>query len=158
MGDERPSKRQRHPMCSSTGSCRRPAHHASSLRIKNINGFRCPIKAWMEDCGSWLLLMNLVLTACLDRFSLSISSTPARLPRPASTSSRCVHKPRDYIHAVYIVRTDMDMVIGSCARPPLVLHGRQVPRLLHHHHRLLPRPDRCHLPRMHHRSLPADRR
>lgn len=45
-----------------------------------------------------------------------------------------------------------------CAYSSLLLHGRQVPRLLHHHHRLLPRPDRRHLRRLLHRPLPAHRR
>jgi hypothetical protein len=43
------------------------------------------------------------------------------------------------------------------ARPPIFLHGREVPRMLHHHHRLLPRPDRRHLPGLHDRSVPAYR-
>ena len=46
----------------------------------------------------------------------------------------------------------------SRARSAILLHGRQVPRLLHHHHRLLTRPDRRHLPRLHNRALPADGR
>ena len=43
------------------------------------------------------------------------------------------------------------------APAPLLLHGRQVPRLLHHHHRLLARPDRRHLRRLLDRPLPAHR-
>lgn len=44
------------------------------------------------------------------------------------------------------------------ARPPLLLHGRQVPRLLQHHDRLLSRPDRRHLRFLRDRPLPAYRR
>ena len=33
----------------------------------------------------------------------------------------------------------------SCAHTSLILHGRQVPRLLHNHHRLFPRPNRRRL-------------
>lgn len=40
----------------------------------------------------------------------------------------------------------------------LILHGRQVPRLLHHHHRLLTRPDRRRLRRLLAGPLPAHRR
>lgn len=44
------------------------------------------------------------------------------------------------------------------ARPALLLHGRQVPWLLHHHDRLLARPDRRHLRRLLDRAVPADGR
>lgn len=44
------------------------------------------------------------------------------------------------------------------ARAPILLHGRQMPRLLHHHHRLLARPDRRHLRRLLDGALPADGR
>ena len=47
--------------------------------------------------------------------------------------------------------------LEPCAPAPLLLHGRQVPRLLHHHHRLLARPDRRHLRRLLDRPLPAHR-
>merc|ERR1711939_158106 len=48
-------------------------------------------------------------------------------------------------------------VEDPCARPALLLHGRQVPWLLHHHHRLLPRPDRRRVRRLLSGPLPADR-
>jgi hypothetical protein len=38
--------------------------------------------------------------------------------------------------------------IDTCARAPLILHGRQMPRLLYHHNRLLARADSCHLWRL----------
>ena len=37
------------------------------------------------------------------------------------------------------------ILIDACPRSPLLLHGRQVPRLLHNHHRLLARPNGSHL-------------
>merc|ERR1712225_230076 len=44
------------------------------------------------------------------------------------------------------------------AGPKLLLHGRQVPRMLQHHHRLLPRPDRRPVRILLDRPLPANRR
>ncbi len=44
------------------------------------------------------------------------------------------------------------------ARPALLFHGRQVPRLLHHHHRLLARTDRRGVRRLLAGAVPADRR
>ena len=38
--------------------------------------------------------------------------------------------------------------IDACPRSPLLLHGRQMPWLLHNHHRLLTRPNRCYLWRL----------
>merc|ERR1712093_950428 len=57
-------------------------------------------------------------------FSPSIFSTQLLPLRPASTSLRTL----------------------SC--PKILLHGCQVPRLLHHHHRLLARTNRRHLRRL----------
>ena len=45
----------------------------------------------------------------------------------------------------------------SCPRPTLILHGRQVPRLLHHHYRLLARTNRRRLRRLLSGPLPAYR-
>ena len=45
----------------------------------------------------------------------------------------------------------------SRPRPTLILHGRQVPRLLYHHNRLLARTDRRHLRRLLTGALPANR-
>lgn len=45
-----------------------------------------------------------------------------------------------------------------CPCPKILLHGCQVPWLLHHHHRLLPRTNRRHLRRLLDRSLPTNRR
>jgi hypothetical protein len=47
--------------------------------------------------------------------------------------------------------------IDPCACSSIFLHGRQVPRLLHHHNRLLARSDRCHLCRLLDGSLPTHR-
>lgn len=44
------------------------------------------------------------------------------------------------------------------ARPALLLHGRQVPRLLHHHDGLLARANRRHLRRLLDRAVPTDGR
>ena len=43
-------------------------------------------------------------------------------------------------------------------RTPLLLHGRQVPRLLHHHDRLFARPNSRHLPRLLDCALPTNGR
>ena len=48
--------------------------------------------------------------------------------------------------------------IDARPRSPLLLHGRQVPRLLHNHHRLLARPNRRHLWWLLNCSMPANRR
>ncbi len=48
--------------------------------------------------------------------------------------------------------------LDTRARPALLLHGRQMPRLLHHHDRLLARPNRRHLWRLLDGPLPADGR
>ena len=45
----------------------------------------------------------------------------------------------------------------SRPRPPLILHGRQMPRLLHHHDRLLARTDRRRLWWVQHRAVSAYR-
>lgn len=50
------------------------------------------------------------------------------------------------------------MLADPCTSTALVLHGRQVPRLLHNHHRLLARTNRRRLRRLLDRSLPANRR
>lgn len=55
----------------------------------------------------------------------------------------------------YILLT---LYLDACSRPPILLHGRQVPRLLHHHHRLLARTNRRRLRRVLTGPLPADRR
>lgn len=51
--------------------------------------------------------------------------------------------------------TPTHIYIDTGARPTVLLHGRQVPRLLHHHHRLLARPDRRHLRRVLDGAVPA---
>jgi hypothetical protein len=43
------------------------------------------------------------------------------------------------------------------ASASIILHGCQVPRLLHNHHRILPRSNGCHLRRLLDRPLPAHR-
>jgi hypothetical protein len=53
-----------------------------------------------------------------------------------------------------IILTQLD----SRPCPPIILHGRQVPRLLHHHHRLLTRPDRRHLRRLLNGAMSTHRR
>lgn len=40
---------------------------------------------------------------------------------------------------------DFALSLDARSRPPILLHGRQVPRLLHHHDRLLARPNRRRL-------------
>ena len=47
-------------------------------------------------------------------------------------------------------------VLDPRTGPALLLHGRQMPRLLHHHNRLLARPDRRYLRRVLNRAVPAD--
>jgi hypothetical protein len=45
--------------------------------------------------------------------------------------------------------------VDSRSRPTILLHGRQVPRLLHHHYRLLARPNRRRLRRLFTGALPT---
>lgn len=102
-----------------------------------------------------------VLTVLPNRFWQLTFSTRAPRLRPASTSSRYVTlAPRNSAIRPFSISLPTADIFPPPAdpgpRPPVFLHGRQVLRLLHHHDRLLPRPDRCHLPGMHDRSLPAD--
>ena len=53
---------------------------------------------------------------------------------------------------VLIVETKTD----ARPRSPVLLHGRQVPRLLHHHDRLLARTNRRRLPGLLAGAVPAD--
>lgn len=46
----------------------------------------------------------------------------------------------------------------TSTRAPILLHGRQVPRLLHHHNRFLTCPNCCHLWRMQYCAMSAHRR
>ena len=96
------------------------------------------------------------------RFSRSTSSTLRLRLRPVSTSSRYGDTYRRLLahHNHQGPSTDFEFFfffLDSCAYAPLFLHGRQVPRLLHHHHRLLARPDRRCLCRLLDRPLPAHR-
>lgn len=52
-------------------------------------------------------------------------------------------------------RTLISQSLDPRPRPPLLLHGRKMPRLLHHHNRLLARPNSCHLRRLLNRAVPA---
>lgn len=54
-----------------------------------------------------------------------------------------------------LLTNDFLLSTDPCAPAPLLLHGRQVPRLLYYHHRLLARPDRRYLRRLLDRPLPA---
>lgn len=97
------------------------------------------------------------LTRCLYRFSQLISSTQPQPLRLASTSSR--YAPIAFSGFLYIgVVVNLTLpLIDPCPCSPLLLHGRQVPRLLHHHHRLLPRTNRCHLRWLLDCALPTNR-
>ena len=53
--------------------------------------------------------------------------------------------------------TDMVFDVDACARTPLLLHGRQMPRLFHDYDRLLTRTNCRHLWRMQYRAMPTDR-
>ena len=103
--------------------------------------------------------VNILLST---RFSRSTSSTLRLRLRPVSTSSRDGDTYRRLLahHNHQGPSTDFEFFfffLDSCAYAPLFLHGRQVPRLLHHHHRLLARPDRRRLCRLLDRPLPAHR-
>ena len=103
--------------------------------------------------------VNILLST---RFSRSTSSTLRLRLRPVSTSSRYGDTYRRLLahHNHQGPSTDFEFFfffLDSCAYAPLFLHGRQVPRLLHHHHRLLARPDRRRLCRLLDRPLPAHR-
>lgn len=89
----------------------------------------------------------------MNRFSRSTSSTRRLSRRLGSTSSRYAFG-TDYTD----YRTsDTASVTDPCAYSPILLHGRQVPRLLHNHHRLLTRPDRRRLRRLLNGALPTHR-
>lgn len=106
----------------------------------------------MEDDMCRNIMVELSLTSHC-RSQQWISSTLPRRRKPGSTSLRFVKpnlSPNTTLHA-NMVFTD------PCARTPLLLHGRQVPRLLQHHDRLLSRPDRRHLRVVRDRPLPTDR-
>merc|ERR1711900_148303 len=86
-------------------------------------------------------------------FSPSIFSTQLLPLRPASTSLR--YDTIETIEAGYVEegwKAD-DYPAEPCPCPKILLHGCQVPRLLHHHHRLLARTNRRHLRRLLDRSL-----
>ena len=117
------------------------------------------------------VLEAVMLTKFLDRFSPLICSTPPRLLRPRSTSSRYVfylvillfYHSCHVSHGLCWVAGANQIIFflsnaDPCAQPPILLHGRQVPRLLHDHHRFLTRPDRRHLPGLHHGPVSADGR
>ena len=102
--------------------------------------------------------IHLLTWCCLNRFSPSIFSTQLLPLRPASTSLR--YDTIETIEAGYVEegwKAD-DYPAEPCPCPKILLHGCQVPRLLHHHHRLLARTNRRHLRRLLDRSLPTNRR
>jgi len=79
-----------------------------------------------------------------------ISSTQRLRPRPADTSLRCItcaHRSFKTNH-----------IPDPRARPSIILHGCQMPRLLQYNHRLLARSNSCHLRRLLDSSLPTYRR
>lgn len=148
-------------------------------RAERIRG-RCAVPATSCGCNLRRAVHDANMS-CHHRFSLSISSTPALLLRPRSTSSRYDCPPYDHHHS-HRRRHTMPLprhqrrcccrsrslpirrhvltrrpFPDSGPRSSLLLHGRQVPRLLHHHHRLLARTDRRHLPGLHHGALPTHR-
>ena len=58
-----------------------------------------------------------------------------------------LHHPQPLSHHMNTIPQSADIPVPIDARPrsPLFLHGRQMPRLLHNHHRLLARPNCRHL-------------
>jgi hypothetical protein len=98
----------------------------------------------------------LKLTVAIDRFSQLISSTQPQPLRLASTSSRYI--PTATAAACIVEEAFLaDVFSVPCPRSSIILHGRQVPWLLHNHYRLLTCPNRCHLRRLLDSSLPTNR-
>ena len=94
-----------------------------------------------------------------------ILTPPTSLPHPhpyllpALSLSPLTSLPSPFQQPTYLLSTlTLPSLIATRPRPPLLLHGRQMPRLLHHHDRLLARPDRRHLRGLQHRAVPAHRR
>jgi hypothetical protein len=85
------------------------------------------------------------------RSSPLISSIQHLRPKPENTSLRY-----KLISARRIFNTDPQSS-DPRARPPIILHGRQMPWLLHHHNCLLARPNSCHLRWLRDRALPTHR-
>lgn len=113
------------------------------------------VERWTMGC-----LMDfegqLLTWCCLNRFSLLISSTQLLPLRRVDTSSRC-----DRFNILEVRRASGEMEADSLplelgARPKILLHGRQVPRLLHYYHCLLPRTNSRHLRRLLDGSVPTN--
>jgi len=63
----------------------------------------------------------------------------------------------DYVAENYVSASYLLVMIDSRPRPAILLHGRQVPGMLHDHDRLLPCPNRGDLPGLHNGPVPTDR-
>lgn len=84
------------------------------------------------------------------------SPSPTNLPSPVSISTH-PHPITTPSHTLptFPIQYLTSRPTDARPSPPLLLHGRKMPRLLHHHDRLLARPNRRHLRRLLHRALPA---
>ena len=93
-----------------------------------------------------------------DKFLSKVLAVDLLNPSPAAEAKKHKLKVSTIFDVVDIVQVALTRVTSDPgARSPLLLHGRQVPRLLHNHDRLLPRANRRHLPGLHQRAVPADR-
>ena len=73
----------------------------------------------------------------------------SRSPQPNAAGGSPQAQAQGTSNSHYITLTIINGVhVDSRPRPTILLHGRQVPRLLHHHHRLLARPNRRRLRRL----------
>lgn len=101
------------------------------------DGLSCFGATWGYQIHKWQKANEV-----FSRFSQSISSTQLQPLRPASTSSRYVINTYPYCRyraISYVINLE------PCPCPTILLHGRQMPRLLHHHHCLLTCSHRRHL-------------
>jgi hypothetical protein len=78
-------------------------------------------------------------------------------PHPSGRGPQAQAEGVFYMAQLMLPTTPLTLASDACTRPSFLLHGRQVPWMLHHHHRLLARPDGCCLRRLLSGPVPAYR-
>lgn len=106
-----------------------------------------------------LAVLNCRLSCATTAGLLFATTKPASsLYMISATSPRQQPSPTDDYPLDLVLFANVTISTDACPRSPLLLHGRQVPRLLHHHHRLLACPNCCHLWRLLDCPMSANRR